>query len=151
MKCKRKTTVSYSISSILRSNEGTSLVFVTIIAIIIITSVVILRMAVGPLWASADKQIYQDQAYEMATSMGETVDTLILSRKIRLDGYSSYPHRIVTHSPAALANATVTVTVSRSTIDAKTFVVTVVAEVSNTEYTYTATYTGAGTSYTRMY
>lgn len=146
----KKTSVN-SVSVILRSNEGTSIVLVSIIAIIIITSVIILRMTVSSLWASADKQLNQDQAYEMATSMGETIDTLVLARKIKLDGFSNYPAQIFTDSVNALPNATITASVSRSTIDAKTFIVTVEAHVANAVYVYTATYTGSGTSYTRAY
>lgn len=145
----KKTSVN-SVSVILRSNEGTSLVLVSIIAIIIITSVVILRMTVGALWASADKQLNQDQAYEMATSMGETVNTLVLARNIRLDGYTTYPHTIADQTVDALPNATVTVTVRRSTIDAKTFDVVTEAHVAGAVYYYTATYTGAGSAYTRL-
>ena len=151
MKRMNKTLLTHRVVGILRGNEGTSLVFASIIAIIIITSVVILRMTVGSLWASAGKQLNQDQAYEMATSMGETVDALIVSRELRLDGYGVYPHQIAEHSPSALSAATVTVTVSRNTIDSKTFDITVEAKVAGAVYVYTATYTGSGTSYTRLY
>lgn len=150
MKRVNKKTSEHSVSAILRGNEGTSLVLVSIIAIIIITSVVILRMTVGALWASADKQLNQDQAYEMATSMGETVDTLVLARQIKLDGYSSYPYTIADQTVDELPNATVTVQVRSNPIDAKTFDVVTEAHVAGAVYIYTATYTGAGTSYTRL-
>ena len=151
MKCFKKTTRGNTVTSILRGNEGTSIVLVSIIAIIIITSVIILRMTVSSLWASADKQLNQDQAYEMATSMGETIDTLVLARKIKLDGLTAYPALIVDQNVEALPDATMTAIVTQSSIDAKTFTVTVEAHVAHAEYVYTATYTGSGTSYTRVY
>ena len=58
----------------LRGNEGSSIVLVTIIAIIIVTGIIILRVTTSSLWASADKQYNQDQAYIAATSLGEAID-----------------------------------------------------------------------------
>ena len=66
---------------ILRGNEGASIVLVTIIAILIVTGVIILRTTTSALWASADKQLNQDQAYEMATSMGNSLDGIIVGNK----------------------------------------------------------------------
>ena len=52
-------------------NEGSSIVLVTIIAIIIVTGIIILRVTTSSLWASADKQYNQDQAYMAATDKNE--------------------------------------------------------------------------------
>ena len=87
MKLKHKSTLDRRISDILQSENGTSIVFVSIIAIIVITGVVILRVTAGSLWASADKQYSQDKAYLMATSLGESIDALIDDGKIVLDSY----------------------------------------------------------------
>ena len=62
---------------VLRKNEGSSIVLVTIISIIIVTGVIILRVTTSSLWASADKQYNQDQAYMAATSLGEAVDVIL--------------------------------------------------------------------------
>ena len=59
-----KTSLFKRTSGILRDNEGTSLVLVSIIAIIIITGVVILHVTTSSLWASADLQKYQDQEFD---------------------------------------------------------------------------------------
>ncbi len=139
MKCKRKTTVSHSISSILRSNEGTSIVLVTIIAILIITGVVILRITTSSLWASADKQYNQDQAYVMATTLGTSVDNLIRDNSINLASYSS----------------TVTWNVDSSVITiaphGEGYLVTVTSKVGSASYVYSAYYAKSGRSgsYTR--
>ena len=131
MKCKRKTTVSHSISSILRSNEGTSIVLVTIIAIIIITGVVILRMTTNALWASADKQYFQDQAYESATSLGESLNSLIVSGQIPLNEYNYDSRNTATLIEGLPRGCSATVT---KAIDVYTVIV--VSEVGNAEYEY---------------
>ena len=73
MKRYNKTSLIKRTSSILRDNEGTSLLLVAVIAILIITGVVILRMTTTTLWAASDKQQYKDQAYVMATSLGDSL------------------------------------------------------------------------------
>ena len=77
MKRFSKTSVIKRTAGILRGNEGTSLILVSIIAILIITCVVILHVTTSSLWASADLQKYQDQAYVLATSMGDSIDDLV--------------------------------------------------------------------------
>lgn len=139
MKCIRKTTRGNTVTSILRGNEGTSLVLVTIIAILIITGVVILRITTSSLWASADKQYNQDQAYVMATTLGNSLDGLIHENAINLSGYST----------------TVTWNVDTSVITiepyAEGYLVTVTSKAAGSSYVYSAYYTKSGRSgtYTR--
>jgi len=141
-----KTSIKGRALDILRDNEGTSIVLVTIIAIIIITGVVILRVTTGSLWASADKQLSQDQAYEMATSLGEAIDSLIDEHKLALDAIYSQGGALMTDNNSGLANSSVSAAVSKVGDD---YLVTVSSRVARSEYVFTASYSGSGTSYTR--
>ena len=71
-------------AAILGNNEGASLVLVAIIAIIVLTSVVALRVATTTFMASANRQYNQDQAYELAASLGESIDILISKGKYNI-------------------------------------------------------------------
>ena len=153
MKRYNKTSLIKRTGSILRDNEGTSLLLVAVIAILIITGVVILRMTTTTLWAAADKQQYKDQAYVMATSLGDSLDQLIVDDKeIDLAAiYASDDKALFTdNASAGDCNGTVTAVVGKR---GENYVVTVTAKVANEqyEYVYTATYSGSGTSYTRVY
>ena len=64
-------------AQILSNNEGASLVLVSILAIIVLTAVVILRITTSTFMASSNRQLNQDQAYELAASLGESIDILI--------------------------------------------------------------------------
>ena len=120
-----ETSLGRRTADILRSNDGTSIVLVTIIAIIIIASVIILRITTSALWASADKQYYQDQAYMRATSLGQSIDSLIKSHDFTL-----------TPGTTTIDGNTVEVTGTGP------YTVTVTSKVGNAEYQYTATYPG---------
>ena len=137
MKCLRKTSVDNRISEILRGNEGTSLVLVTIIAIIIVTGVVVLRMTTSTLWASADKQYNQDRAYEMATSMGASIDGLINSGVIDLNNstYQGANRKIIVEDSAG--GGTVTAYVTQSGLN---YLIEVQADVAGATYVYSAYY-----------
>ena len=89
MRKNNKAALGLRTATILRDDAGASLVLVTIIAIIIITGVVILKITTSTLWASADKQYYQDRCYVMATSMGDSIDGLIQNGVIKLTDYST--------------------------------------------------------------
>ncbi|MCR5616598.1 MAG: hypothetical protein K6F45_10595 [Saccharofermentans sp.] len=145
-----KTSLSSRTSVLLRGNEGTSLVLVSIIAIIVITAVIVLRISTSALWASADKQVYQDQAYELATSMGESVDTLIGKGKINLSSICTDDdiHQIAADSNTGIPNSDIAVTVR---LNGDLYEVVTTAHVARATYVYTATYKGSGTSYTRQY
>ena len=144
MKCIRKTTVDKRISGILRGNDGASIVLVSIIAILVITAVVILRMSTSSLMAGSDKQYRQDQAYMMATSMGASLDNLIVTKTIRLTNYTD-PNGtvIITDSPASIPNSSVTATVTPSGVG---YVLQVEAKVAGETYIYSAYYSRAGNS-----
>ena len=68
-------------AAVLGNNEGASLVLVSILAILVVTAVVILRVTSSTYMASANRQAKQDQAYELAASLGESIDELIENGK----------------------------------------------------------------------
>lgn len=135
MKLKHKSTLDRRISDILQSENGTSIVFVSIIAIIVITGVVILRVTAGSLWASADKQYSQDKAYLMATSLGESIDALIDDGKIVLDSYEGANQQVIFYE--AVSSETVTATVTQSE---NGYLIEVRADIPNSVYVYRAFY-----------
>ena len=150
MKCISKTKLGRRASDLIRSNEGTSLVLVTIIAIIIITGVIILRTTTSALWASADKQLNQDRAYEIATSLGESLDSYIA-------GNNSVDFAGLAHTETIneLPDARVVVTTEIPATPNGYYHLHVRAEVADAQYTYTATYTNSGVgqaaSFRRVY
>ena len=146
MKCKSKGSIRSSIRTILRGNEGTSIVLVSIMAVIIITCVVILRMVTSSLWASADKQYNQDQAYMLATTCGKALEDHILAGKINLDGFNFDDTAALASS---LPNASIRASASLRQADGN-YVLTVTGTVGEATYVYTALYSGSGTSYTRV-
>lgn len=135
MKLKHKSTLDRRISDILQSENGTSIVFVSIIAIIVITGVVILRVTAGSLWASADKQYSQDKAYLMATSLGESIDALIDDGKIVLDSFEGANQQVIFYE--AVSSETVTATVTQSE---NGYLIEVRADIPNSIYVYRAFY-----------
>ncbi|MBR1797500.1 MAG: hypothetical protein IJ757_05790 [Clostridiales bacterium] len=139
-----KTTLTDKTASLLRGNEGTSLVLVSIIAIIIITGVIILRVTTSALWASADKQYNQDQAYMLATSLGESLDEAILDSN---SGINLAEIGTVNDTAPGMAKGTVTIQVTSS---GSNYNLEVRAEVANATYVYTAVYSGSPGSYTRQ-
>ena len=146
MKRLMKTSLRTRTSGILQSNEGTSLVLVSIIAIIIITGVVILHVTTSSLWASADLQKYQDQAYVLAYSMGDSIDELISNNQLDLSSYTS-SSSCINDSSLPASNVTASVALRNGN-----YVVTVTATTGNGKatYVYTATYRGSGVNYTRV-
>ena len=148
-----KTSLSSRTSVLLRGNEGTSLVLVSIIAIIVITAVIVLRISTSALWASADKQLNQDRAYEVATSLATSMDYMITSENAHA------PADYVTGGPvpvSGLPDATVDVTMTTTTTSGTDYyVLSVTAKVAGAEYTYTATYyanvVAGTTTYKRAY
>ena len=154
MKRGNRTSLPYRICEVLHGNDGTSLVLVSIIAIIIITGVVILRVSTSALWASADKQLYQDQAYELATSMGESLNTLVVGDDaLDLATFEDYSDSNIIGMP----NAKIDVWVDEPdpSSDNNSYVLHVRSQVGPAEYIYTATYRASGTApnltYSRLY
>lgn len=140
---------------ILRGNEGASIVLVTIIAILIVTGVIILRTTTSALWASADKQLNQDQAYEMATSMGNSLDGIIVGNKsLDLSSIAAGDGVIISKTSInGLPNSTISASVKplSNDDDNRVYVVTVEANVATATYSYIAQYSGSGTNYQRLY
>ena len=164
MKRINKTRLGNRSTAILRGNDGASIVLVTIIAILIITGVIILRTTTSALWASADKQLSQDQAYEMATSMGNSLDELIIGKNLNLDSltyttatsadgkvYSTaniFPSGLST--PSDLPNSSIEATVIKYQ-GSDIYTVEVEAHVAKATYIYTANYTKSGANFKRQY
>jgi hypothetical protein len=150
-----KTKPDNRFTAILRGNEGASIVLVTIIAILIITGVIILRTTTSALWASADKQLNQDQAYEMATSMGNSLDGIIVGNKsLDLSSIAAGDGVIISKTSInGLPNATISASVEPLSKDDnnRVYNVTVEANVATASYSYIAQYSGSGTNYRRLY
>ena len=150
-----KTKPDNRFTTLLRDNKGASIVLVTIIAILIITAVIILRTTSSALWASADKQLNQDQAYEMATSLGNSLDELIVNNKsIALADIATGGGVIIPETAVSdLAYATVSAKVKPLSADEsnRVYIVTVVAKVADATHEYSAQYSGSGTNYQRLY
>ena len=64
---------------ILGDNKGASLILVSILAIIVLSAVIILRVSTTTFMASANTHLNQDQAYELAASLGESIDILVIN------------------------------------------------------------------------
>ena len=148
MKCLFKTSSKSRMADVLRDNEGTSLVLVTIIAIIIVTSVIVLTVNVNTLIASANQQYNQDQAYEAARSMGSSLDDLINEHKLALDSFITESNKEVMLVSDNGSFIEVEAKVKSTSTD--TYVITVTANTSNQTYVYSATYCGSGTTYIRV-
>ena len=132
------------ISEILRDNEGASLVLVSIISIIIVTSVIILRMTVSSLWASADRQYIQDQVYVASTTMGDAINGLILTKELNLGELAQNK----TVSETTYDNMRVSAMVEE--VGTSTYKVSVTASLADAEYVYSAVYYGSDMNYTRI-
>ncbi len=67
------------IRGILKSNKGSSLILVAALTVVIIGLAVSLRILSGIIMASANQQLNQDQAYELATSLGNALEERIVN------------------------------------------------------------------------
>ena len=147
MKRGNKTSCIKRAMGILRGNEGASLVLVSIIAVIILTGIIILRIATSSLWASADKQLNQDQAYQAATSCGDSLDTLIKEGKLTVADYAISTSAQPIFDPQdipGLPNATIKAVAVGSGAPDGDVTIIVTANVANAEYVYSVVYTSSG-------
>ena len=64
---------------ILKSNKGSSLILVAALTVVLIGVTVSLRILAGIIMASANQQLNQDQAYELATSLGNALEERIVN------------------------------------------------------------------------
>ena len=125
-------------AEVLGSNEGASLVLVSVLAILVLVAVVILRLATTTFMASANRQLNQDQAYELAASLGASIDDLIESGKYDLDSVTTnkdiYSHGTFSGLPA---NSSV---VARIEVEEHVKILIVTANVGKAQYVYTKEY-----------
>lgn len=119
------------------NNEGASLVLVAILAIVVLTAVVILRVTTSTFMASANKQLNQDQAYELAASLGSSIDELIADGKYSLDDIDSdkiiYSHSGFSGLPDASVEAMIDV-------EPDVKILKVTSHVGKAQYVYTKEY-----------
>ena len=133
------------ISKILKSNNGSSLVLVSALTIIIVALTVSLRIAAGMIMSSANKQLNQDQAYELAVSLGNSLESRILNA----DTENGTPTQLPLSDGATLVDmsgfdgmpdAEVEAVVSK---DADRYVLTVTSNVGKATYIWTGIYKGS--------
>ncbi|MCR5598051.1 MAG: hypothetical protein K6G19_07750 [Lachnospiraceae bacterium] len=133
------------ISKILKSNNGSSLVLVSALTIIIVALTVSLRIAAGMIMSSANKQLNQDQAYELAVSLGNSLESRILNA----DTENGTPTQLPLSDGATLVNmsdfdgmpdADVKAVVST---DGDRYVLTVTSHVGKASYIWEGIYKGS--------
>ena len=135
MKRMRKGKIIERTARILGSNEGASLVLVSILAIIVLTAVITLRVTTTTFMASANRQLNQDQAYELAASLGASIDVLIN------DGDLDPADIIGTfYSEDKFENMPKASVEAKMTDGEKVRTLTVTAKVGKAQYTYTKEY-----------
>ena len=134
-----------------RSKKGMTLVemivAMALTSIFLASCVVILHVTTSSLWASADLQKYQDQAYVLATSMGDSIDDLVDEGKINIASYNGQ----VFINDSTLPASSVTAQVKQNADGNYEVTVTATSGNGKATYIYKATYRGSGTSYTRVY
>lgn len=137
MKRMRRDNIFRRTSGILGGNEGASLVLVAILATIVLTAVIVLRIATTSFMASANRQLNQDQAYELAASLGSSIDVLINDGNVDLDSINSdttlYSENGFEHLPNSSVSAKIEVA-------AKVKRLVVTAKVGKAQYVYTKEY-----------
>jgi predicted transcriptional regulator len=100
-------------------------------------SVVILRLATTTFMASSNRQLNQDQAYELAASLGSSIDALIDEGKFSLDSITSDKKIYERSSFSGMPNTSVTVEVD---VEEHSKTVIVTAKVKKAQYVYTKEY-----------
>ena len=143
MKRMRRDNLINRTAAILGNNEGASLVLVSILAILVLLSVVILRLATTTFMASSNRQLNQDQAYELAASLGSSIDALIENGDYDLDAITEdkmgddniYSCNSFEDMPNSSVMVEVDVDENNHT---KTIIIT--AKVKNAQYVYTKEY-----------
>ena len=144
MKRMRRDNLIKRTAAILGNNEGASLVLVSILAILVLLSVVILRLATTTFMASSNRQLNQDQAYELAASLGSSIDALIENGDYDLDAITEDKMEkdnciYYRDEFSGLPNSSVMVEVDVDDSNhTKTIIIT--AKVKNAQYVYTKEY-----------
>ena len=147
MKRMRRDNLIKRTAAILGNNEGASLVLVSVLAILVLLSVVILRLATTTFMASSNRQLSQDQAYELAASLGASIDELIDEGRYDLDAVKEYrqiypetetdPSKVKWKNISNIPNAKVKACILVKT-DVKILEVTAI--VGKAQYVYTKEY-----------
>lgn len=122
---------------ILGNNEGASLVLVAVLATIVLTAVIVLRIATNSFMASANRQLNQDQAYELAASLGSSIDVLINDGEIDLDSINSDTPLYSENKFVNLPNSSVEAIII---VKPKVKRLEVTAKVGKAQYVYTKEY-----------
>ena len=110
---------------------------VSVLAIIVLTAVIILRVTTTTFMASANRQLNQDQAYELAASLGASLDVLINDGNLDPADITGTTPFYSEDKFDKLPNASVTATMKDGTV-VRTLEVT--AKVGKAQYTYTKEY-----------
>ncbi|MBR1470064.1 MAG: hypothetical protein IJ600_00315 [Lachnospiraceae bacterium] len=132
------------ISRIIKSNKGSSIILVAALSVVIIGVTVSLRIMAGIIMASANHQLNQDQAYELAVSLGNRLEEQILNgneEKKALLELRSGEKLVDMSSFEGMPDASVTAEVAQGTGDRYTL--TVHAEVGEAVYNWTGIYQGS--------
>ncbi len=132
------------VSRVLKSNRGSSLVLISALTVIIIALTVSLRIAAGMIMASANNQLNQDQAYELAVSLGNSLESRIINpdgdkatglvlnagdKLVDMSGFDGMPEG---HVEAVVSKD-----------DADRFVLTVTSKVGKATYIWKGIYKGS--------
>ena len=125
-------------AAVLGNNEGASLVLVSILAILVLLAVVILRLATTTFMASANRQLNQDQAYELAASLGSSIDELIMTGKYDLDKITEDRNIYSLSSfPGLHSGSSVTAKID---VEGNYKILIITAKVGQAQYVYTKEY-----------
>lgn len=137
MKRMRRDNIFKRTARILGNNEGASLVLVAVLATIVLTAVIVLRIATNSFMASANRQLNQDQAYELAASLGSSIDVLINDGEIDLDSINSDTPLYSENKFVNLPNSSVEAIII---VKPKVKRLEVTAKVGKAQYVYTKEY-----------
>ncbi len=134
------------VSKVLKSNKGSSLVLISALTVIIIALTVSLRITAGMIMASANNQLNQDQAYELAVSLGNSLESRIINPDTDtgaatglelIDGDSLVSMSGFEGMPNAMVEAVV------NKEDADRYVLTVTSNVGRATYIWKGIYKGS--------
>lgn len=137
----------------LKSNKGSSLILVAALTVVIIGLTVSLRILAGIIMASANHQLNQDQAYELATSLGNALEERILNGEAEKEedpGYVPKAALLELTDNATLADMKGFDGMPDASVKAKVrvdengrYVLTVRSEVGKASYIWTGIYEGS--------
>ena len=136
----------------LKSNKGSSLILVAALTVVIIGVTVSLRIMAGIIMASANQQLNQDQAYELATSLGNALEERIINGEAEREDPNFVPKKALLEltNNATLVDMSgfdgmpdASVTAKVKLDEAGRYVLTVKSEVGKASYIWTGIYEGS--------